>query len=119
MSKHFDLEKRLSNFTNSIIQLSQDCENSLESDIICKQLIEASIAPTWLFVEAHKSEEQIDFIKYLKLALTELRKTQAMVRIIKGSNLNKSPEQSDYCLDEVSQLVAIFTASVKTAKSRL
>lgn len=79
------------------------------------QLSKSGTAPALMYGEVLAAESQVDFIHKMKCALKELRETRANLRIImeKPVVLHDSVKVA---LKECTELIAIFTASVATAK---
>ncbi|HEX8059570.1 MAG TPA: four helix bundle protein, partial [Cyclobacteriaceae bacterium] len=80
------------------------------------QLIRSGTAPALMYGEAQAAESRADFIHKMKIGLKELRETSINLRIIES----RRPTQSNLqpVLNENRQLIAIFTSSIQTAKSK-
>ncbi|MBD81398.1 MAG: four helix bundle protein [Crocinitomicaceae bacterium] len=115
----YNLEQRLIDFAVSIIALSEGNFDSYEKKHLFQQLIRSSTSPSLMYGETQGAESQKDFIHKMSIGLKELRESQVNMKIIKGAKLVENTVELESCLDECSQLVAIFTTSIRTAKKKL
>jgi len=113
--KTYDLEDRLIEFASSVIQFGKFVDNGYAGVHLNKQLTRSGTSPALNYGEAQASELRRDFIHKMKVCLKELRETKICLLIIKRSGLAKNQEPLGELLDESSQLIAIFTASILTA----
>ncbi|MBC7777708.1 MAG: four helix bundle protein [Phycisphaerae bacterium] len=112
--KKFDLEDRLVDFADMIIDVVENLPNSKVSNHLGSQLARSGTAPALLYGEVQAAESNADFLHKAKLVLKELRETQVCHKIIRKRKY-LDPILIDKVLQENGELVAIFTASVKTA----
>jgi four helix bundle protein len=110
----YDLEERLINFAVQIIMLAQRLPASKIGTHLEGQLNRSGTAPALIYGEAQAAESNADFIHKMKICLKELRESQINLKIIIRASLLPEAEVLPV-LDECSQLVAIFTSSIKTA----
>ena len=114
--RKYDLEGRLINFSILCLNLIEKLPISYAPQHFGKQLTRSSSSPTLHYGEAQAAESPADFIHKMKICLKELRESQINLKVI----LMKPylPEQLvKPVLEECGELVAIFTSSIKTAKS--
>jgi len=113
----FDLQQRLINFCISILDLSEKMPKHYAGTYLTKQLIRSGTSPALNYGEAQAAESKSDFIHKMKICLKELRETQINLRIIKAKNY--VVDLDNKVLSECSELVAIFTSSIATAKQKM
>lgn len=113
--RKYDLEERLIDFAVKVLELVELLPNNRGGIHLANQLVRSGTAPALIYGEAQAAESKNDFIHKMKIALKELRESQINMKIIeKRKMLDHSKECS--VLAECTQLVAIFNASVETAK---
>jgi len=71
------------------------------------------------YEEARGAESPADFVHKVRVALKELRETRYWLRLCLEANLVGRHDELRSLIDECSQLIAILTASAKTAKRRV
>ncbi len=113
--KKYDLEDRLIDFSLMVIKLSEKLPKSYTGQHFSKQLIRSGSSPAFHYAEAKGAESRKDFIHKLKIGLKELRETHVCLKIIKQKPLLENGI-IDKAIAECDQLIAIFTASVNTAR---
>ncbi len=111
----YNLEERLINFAVMVIKLTTHFPDSQIGRHLGGQLNRSSTAPALNYGEAQSAESPADFLHKLRICLKELRESQINLKIAQRSGLLKD-EIATPALHECNQLVAIFTASVKTAQ---
>ena len=110
----FDLEERLIAFAVRIIHPAETLPNTPVGNHIRNQLLRCGTSPAPNYGEAQSAESRTDFTHKLKIVLKELRETHVWLRMIREANLLKSVTALDELLQENNELIAIFTASLKT-----
>ncbi len=115
--KKYDLQQRLIAFSSSILDLSENLPTHYAGTYLAKQIIRSGISPALNYGEAQAAESKADFIHKMRLCQKELRETQVNLRIIKEKEYLKN--YNFEVLTECSELVAIFTSSIATAKRKL
>jgi four helix bundle protein len=113
----YNLEERLIDFAAMIINLTKRLPGSHIGKHLAGQLNRSGTAPALVYGEAQAAESNADFIHKMKVCLKELRESQINLKIIIKTALIPETEVLPV-LDECSQLVAIFSTSVKTAEGR-
>ena len=119
MKKHnYDLEERLINFAVVIIQFVEKLPNTKTANHLGGQLTRSGTSPALNYGEAQGAESTQDFLHKVRVCLKELRESQISLKIISRAGL--SPEAvTSPVLKECGELVAIFTAIVKSTKDNL
>ena len=113
----FDLEERLLDFAVSIILFTESMVKTEAGRHIAGQLLRSGTAPLGHQGEAVSAESPKDFIHKMKVGLKELRETMRWLKLASRVPLIKNPADSKQLLDETDQLIRIFMASIRTAKS--
>jgi len=114
----WDLEDRLIDFSVLIIEISESLPNNRTGNHIAGQILMSGTSPALNYGEAMDAESNKDFIHKIKVVLKELRETFVALKIIKKANLLKNKEILEIALKENNELIAIFVATVKTARKR-
>ncbi|MCX7002706.1 MAG: four helix bundle protein [bacterium] len=114
--RKFDLEERLINFAVRAIAVVEALPKTLASMHLGNQLVRCSTSPAHNYAEAQGAESLSDFIHKMKIALKELRETHVCLRILAQANLIKPESKLEPLLLECNELIAIFVASIATAK---
>ena len=114
----WDLEDRLIDFSVLIFDISESLPNSRVGNHIAGQIVRSCSSPALNYGEAQDAESNNDFIHKIKVILKELRETFVALKIIKKAKLYKNDNNFEIALKENNELIAIFVATVKTARSR-
>lgn len=114
----YDLEERLLEFSVRTIRLCRNIESSQAGNHVSKQLLRSSTSPLANHGEAQGAESTKDFAHKLGISVKELRETLRWLKLVKRVPLVSKPELLEDLLDETDQLIRIFVASIKTAKSK-
>ena len=112
-----DIAQRLLGFAVQVLHVLCKLPKTPEAQHIVRQLSRCATAPGAHCEEARGAESRPDFIHKLKIADKEMRESRYWLRVIQHAEL--APELDlQVLIDEASQLVAILTASAKTAAQR-
>ena len=114
----WDLEDRLIDFAILIIDISESLINTKAGNHLAGQIIRSGTSPALNYGEAQDAESNQDFIHKIKIILKELQETFVALKIIKKAELYKNEDKLKITLKENDELIAIFVATVKTARSR-
>jgi four helix bundle protein len=114
----FDLEKRLIDFSICIIDIVESLPNTRVGNHIGNQLVRSGTSPAANYGEAQSAESRSDFIHKMRVSLKELRETRIWLLIIQRKEMIKQATIIGRALEENCELIAIFAASVKTAKRK-
>ena len=115
----YDLEERLSEFSVSIIEISQDMPKNKAGNHLSKQLIRSGTSVALNYGEAQSGESRKDFIHKMKIALKELRETFVCLKIIDRTKLFESQSQIEEAKLENNELISIFVKSIETAQRNM
>lgn len=114
--KRKELEDRLIDFAVTIIELAKSNKNNFADSHLSGQMIRSGTSASLNYGEAQRAESRRDFLHKIQIVLKELSETHVSLKIIEKARLNSNLKMLEYTLQENNQLVAIFTASVKTSK---
>ncbi|MGC3943775.1 MAG: four helix bundle protein [Chryseolinea sp.] len=114
MTRKFDLEYRLLEFTIRIISVVESLPDTRVCNYLGSQLLRSGSSPVLNYGEAQAAESRKDFVHKLKVILKELRETSICLTILN----RKSYISEDALLKESRELIAIFTSSICTAQSK-
>ena len=115
----YDLQKRLVKFSALIIISLKFLKKEFASEHLTKQLIRSATSAALNYGEAQSAESKRDFVHKMKICLKELRESQVNLQIMKEANLINDLERFQKILKENSELVAIFTTSIKTTQKKM
>lgn len=113
MKRKFDLEDRLVEFALVIMAIVDELPDTRVCAHLGNQLLRSGTSPALNYGEAQASESRRDFAHKLQVILKELRETSISLTLLTKRGILKD----DRAVKECRELVAIFTASVKTTKT--
>ena len=113
-----ELEKRLIDFSSSIITLCKECRFDDLTYHLAKQIVRSGSSAALNYGEAQSAESRADFSHKLSLVLKELRETQVNLTILSESVTCNNPTRINHLLKESKELIAIFQKSINTLKQK-
>ncbi len=114
-----ELEDRLIDFAAAIIIIASKFEKNYAGNHLAGQIIRSGTSPALNYGEAQSAESIKDFIHKMGICLKELRESFVCLKIIEKASLSNDLERLIETKKEVNELISIFVASIKTAKSNL
>lgn len=117
MEKRRNLNERLLEYGARVIKLLESLPKTLVGRRIADQLLRSGIAAGANYEEAQGAESKDDFVHKLQTALKELRESNYWLRLLVRVG-KVPPEQMASLLDESSQLRAMLSKAVATAKGK-
>ena len=115
----YDLQERLVKFSATIILNMKTLNKGFATDHLTKQLIRSTTSAALNYGEAQSGESRRDFIHKMKICLKELRESQVNLQIMHEANLIGDSHKFNLIEMEFSELIAIFTTSVKTTNKEM
>ena len=115
-SNKYDLPERLLQFTIATLDLVEALPNTRVGNHIAGQLVRCGTAGAPNYAEAQGAESRKDFVHKIKIALKEMRETYVWLKVIDRKSLVNKNEKLNNVLTECNELIAIFVASIGTAK---
>jgi len=119
MDRKYDLEERLIKFAIRMMELSEILDNTRSGNHIAGQLVRCGTSPAFNYGEAQAAESKKDFIHKMGIVLKELRESGICLKIILRKPLTNPSEKIIPDLNECNELIAIFSKSVRKAKTHL
>ncbi len=114
--RSFDLEDRLISFASAVLEFVETLPKTQIGKYFSDQLSRSSVGSALNYGEAQAAESRRDFIHKMLVVLKELRESNIAMKITSRKRLGDQKLLAPL-LDESSELVAIFTTSVKTART--
>lgn len=111
-----DLAERLLGFADQVLRLCSDLRQDVPGRHVARQLVRAASAGGAIYEEARAAESRADFIHKIGMASKETRESLYWLTLIERSELAPG-HQLDKLIREAGELVAILTASGRTAKN--
>ena len=112
-----EIEKRLIDFSVSIINLCRNLNQEFVSQHLSSQIIRSASSSALNYGEVQGAESRKDFVHKVSIVLKELRETHINLKIIKLANLIKKGVFDDKLIKECGELIAIFHKTIITTKS--
>lgn len=114
----YEVQKRAMKMALEVIKLTKVFPLSQESKVITYQIIKSSTSTAANYRSAGRAKSSKDFIAKLEIAEEECDETIFWLEMILEAN-HASFEQTQPIKQEVSEILAIIVASIKTAKNHL
>ncbi|MFK7971020.1 MAG: four helix bundle protein [Bacteroidia bacterium] len=114
--KKQELEDRLVNFSIATARSVEKLPKTFTNMHLGKQIIRSTASAALNYGEAQGAESRADFIHKMQIALKELKESFVCSKIIIGLLASDTAPFSQL-KEENNELIAIFTVSIKTAKS--
>ena len=114
----YDLEERLLDFSAEIIRLAERLPNTPAGRHVSGQLIRSGTSPMAHHGEAQAAESRNDFVHKMKIGHKELRESIRWIKLIQRVLMVDAPDSVDSHRRENDELIRIFYASIRTAKSK-
>ncbi len=111
------LKQRTKEFALRIIRLSSSLPNSLEAQVLRKQILRSGTSVGAHYREGSRARSDAEFVSKLNGGLQELEETGYWLELLAESGLVK-PERLDDLLNETNELTAILVTCIKNAKDR-
>jgi four helix bundle protein len=111
------LKKRTQRFAVRVIELHRKLPKTEEARVIGRQLLRSATSVAANYRAVRRARSKAEFIAKLGLVVEEADKTSFWLELLVGSNIF-SEEDVEECKKEANELLAIFAASYRTARSR-
>ena len=112
-----ELEARTKGFALRVIRFVSDLPRSNATDVLGRQLLKSGTSIGANYREANRAESHNDFIHKIAIVGKEAAETQYWLELFEDADMGDSVERS-WLVKECGELLAIFTASGKTAKEK-
>ena len=112
-----ELKERTEKFALAIIRLASSIPRSPEADVIRHQLVSSGTSVGANYRAACRARSRAEFISKMGIVEEEADETGYWLELLTESGMAK-PAQTAGLLKEARELIAIFSASRRTAKSQ-
>lgn len=109
-----DLADRLLDFSVTVLRVVSCLAKTPQGRHVAKQLTRSGTASGAHYDEARGAESRADFVHKIRIAAKEMRESHYWLRVIGRAGMAPKLDLS-HAVSEAHQLVAILTASAKTA----
>lgn len=116
MYHYEDLRLRTKKFALSVIYLFRNLPRNAEASVLGKQLLRAGTSVAANYRAVQRARSKPEFIAKLGIVVEEADETQFWLELLQESGLIQN-EALVQLQREIGELLAIFTASLKTARS--
>jgi len=113
----YDLEDRLLEYAALIVRLVEKLPNTRAGNHVAGQLLRSGTSPLPNHGEAEAAESRSDFIHKMGICHKELRESRRWLRLIQRVPLLTDSAEVEKALKETDELVRIFAASIRTART--
>jgi len=117
MNGKHDLRARTKLFALRIVKLYVSLPKTTEAQVLGKQVLRSGTSVGAHYREAFRAKSTADFISKMEGGLQELDETDYWLELLTDSGIVPQTKLK-HLRDETNELIAIFVASVKTAKKR-
>lgn len=114
-----DLESRVIDFAVLIVEVTEKMPNTYAGKYYAQQLLRSGSSPALNYGEVRAAESKRDFIHKMNVVLKELRESNNCLKIITRTKLHGPKDKVIQASNECRELLAIFIASVNTAKKNI
>ena len=111
----FELERRTRDFAVRVIRFVTEWPKTKVSDVLGYQLLKSGTSVGANYREANRAESRADFIHKIAIVEKEAAETLYWLELAQDISLG-DPAERGALLQECNELLAIFTASGRTAK---
>jgi len=115
--KRVVLKQRTTKFALDAIRLFERLPKSVVASVLGRQLLRSATSVGAHYREAQRAKSDADFVSKIEGALQELDETSYWLELLSESG-QVSGTQVAQLKDETEQLLSIFVAIAKSAKSR-
>jgi four helix bundle protein len=116
LERHQQLRDRTKNFALRIIRMCRALPNTREANIISGQILRSGTGMAANYRAVGRARSKAEFISKLGIVIEEADETVFWLELLNESGII-DPAKLGEILAEANQLLAIFSASRRTAKS--
>lgn len=109
------LKNRTKSFALEVMKLLRELPSGIESSVISRQLIRAATSVAANYRAACRARSHAEFLSKIKIVEEEADESSFWLELIVDAKL-LSFNKVQPCLNESSELTAIFSATAKTVK---
>lgn len=112
-----DLERRTKNFALRIVRFVSGLPKNKVTDVLGYQLLKSGTSVGANYREANRAQSHDDFIHKISIVEKEASESQYWLELMEEAEIGDNVERA-WLVCECGELLAIFTAMGRTAKSR-
>jgi four helix bundle protein len=112
-----DLRERTTDFALRMIRLYSALPKAVTAQVIGKQVLRSGTSVGAQYRETRRARSRAEFVSKIDAALQELEETDYWLELLVKGAIVSAKRLADL-REETQELIAIFTASAKTAKNR-
>jgi four helix bundle protein len=112
-----DLEKRTKDFALRVVRFVGSLPKSKVTDVLGYQFLKSGTSIGANYREANRAESHDDFIHKISIVEKEASESQYWLELFEEADIGDKDERG-WLVRECGELLAIFTAMGRTAKSR-
>jgi four helix bundle protein len=116
LDKHLELRDRTKKFALRVLRLSQALPRNREANILANQIVRSATGTAANYRAVGLARSKPEFISKLGVVVEEADETVFWLEMLADSGMIE-PAKLGPLMTEAKELVAIFTASRKTARS--
>ncbi len=113
-----ELKKRTKDFASRVFKFLILLDRNKPVDVITYQLLKASSSVAANYRAACRGKSSSDFLNKLKVVDEEADESLFWLEFINDLEINCNKEELNYLIKEADELVSIFSAAIRTIKSR-
>jgi four helix bundle protein len=112
-----ELKKRLYMFTLKLIEFIETLSNDNVSRRLSDQLLRSGTSVIANFVEGQSASSKKDFINFLTISLKSANETKLWLALLRDTG-KAAKKNSDWFLNEITEIANILASCILTLKSR-
>jgi four helix bundle protein len=116
VDQHHELRDRTKSFALRAIRMSDVLPKTRSGNVIGNQILRSSTSMAANYRAAGRSRSKAEFVAKLGVVIEEADETVFWLELLRDSGIIK-PAKLEGMLNEANQLLAIFTASRRTARA--
>ncbi|OFX58011.1 MAG: hypothetical protein A2046_07030 [Bacteroidetes bacterium GWA2_30_7] len=113
-----DLKKRTKAFAVRVFKFLMTLEKNKANDVITYQLFKSSFSVAANYRAACRGKSSADFLNKLKVVDEEADESSFWLEFINELEIKCNKDELNFLLKEADELVAIFSAAIKTLKAK-
>jgi len=115
MNKENPVQEKAYKFALSIVRLTRELMKQQNEFVLSAQLLKSGTSVGANIEEAQQAQSKPDFISKMSIALKEAYESRYWLKLMGDSGLT-SNELTSTLLEEITQIISILAAIVKTSK---
>jgi four helix bundle protein len=116
LDRHQQLKTRTKQFALRVIKMSQALPKTNAATVIDRQILRSATGMAANYRAVGRARSKAEFVAKIGIVIEEADETVFWLELLAESGIVK-PEKLHEMLDEANQLLSIFSASGKTARS--